>query len=248
MPSLSARLPLGRRTLLVAVGVMFAAAITLVACQGAGTPSAPSVAAAPAAPTAGASQGGELTASADSKVQVCHRPPGNPTNRQVIRVAQNALRAHLSHGDNVYGPEVCDSVDNDCDGQVDQGNVCSNCAGAGGTEVLGACWFLGANGQSCTAVCGGVGLSYDDATRAIAGSGGSGAACSAVLGAIGAPDDPARSPALNNSGVPFGCAYCCAQAEGCGNWCSANDWVRNGSPATTAEAGTDGFLRACACS
>lgn len=33
------------------------------------------------------------------KVQVCHRPPGNPSNYQTITIGAPALPAHLAHGD-----------------------------------------------------------------------------------------------------------------------------------------------------
>jgi hypothetical protein len=33
------------------------------------------------------------------KVRICHIPPGNPDNKHVISVSQNALQAHLDHGD-----------------------------------------------------------------------------------------------------------------------------------------------------
>jgi hypothetical protein len=35
----------------------------------------------------------------DAKVQVCHVPPGNPGNFHTITVGQDALQAHLDHGD-----------------------------------------------------------------------------------------------------------------------------------------------------
>jgi hypothetical protein len=44
-----------------------------------------------------------LTASAaragGAKVQVCHIPPGNPANFHTITISENALQAHLDHGD-----------------------------------------------------------------------------------------------------------------------------------------------------
>ena len=58
------------------------------------------------------------------KVQVCHFPPGNPDNFQIICISESALPAHLAHGDNLYGEEVCDGIDNDCDGEIDEGDVC----------------------------------------------------------------------------------------------------------------------------
>lgn len=37
------------------------------------------------------------------KVVICHRPPGNPENAHTISVSQNAVPAHLAHGDTL-GP------------------------------------------------------------------------------------------------------------------------------------------------
>ena len=33
------------------------------------------------------------------KVDVCHVPPGDPDNFHTITISQNALEAHLAHGD-----------------------------------------------------------------------------------------------------------------------------------------------------
>jgi hypothetical protein len=49
---------------------------------------------------------GEKKAGAE-KVEVCHIPPGNPDNAHTIVISENAVRAHLDHGD-VLGP--CDSA------------------------------------------------------------------------------------------------------------------------------------------
>jgi hypothetical protein len=65
-----------------------------------------------------------MTASS-SEMEICHRPPGNSMNSHKIWVDENALAAHLEHGDNVVEPEACDGIDNDCDGVIDNG-VCSN--------------------------------------------------------------------------------------------------------------------------
>ena len=35
------------------------------------------------------------------KVTICHIPPGNPGNAHTIRVSQNAVNAHLAHGDHL---------------------------------------------------------------------------------------------------------------------------------------------------
>jgi hypothetical protein len=57
---------------------------------------------------------------ADAKVQVCHRPPGNPNNYQTITIGESALRAHLAHGD---FPNACLS---DCDQICDDKNKCTH--------------------------------------------------------------------------------------------------------------------------
>ena len=35
----------------------------------------------------------------NGKVTICHIPPGNPDNAHTIRVSENAVDAHLAHGD-----------------------------------------------------------------------------------------------------------------------------------------------------
>jgi len=51
----------------------------------------------------GASGQGVQTSSArkqyEEKVVICHRPPGNPQNMHTISVSENAVPAHLAHGD-----------------------------------------------------------------------------------------------------------------------------------------------------
>jgi hypothetical protein len=56
-----------------------------------------------------------------AKVAVCHRPPGNPAKFKILNINESDKDDHLAHGDNVVGPEVCDGIDNDCDGEVDNG-------------------------------------------------------------------------------------------------------------------------------
>ena len=34
-----------------------------------------------------------------AKVTICHIPPGNPDNAHTISVSENAVPAHLAHGD-----------------------------------------------------------------------------------------------------------------------------------------------------
>jgi hypothetical protein len=36
---------------------------------------------------------------AQEKITICHLPPGNPENMHTITISQNALQAHLAHGD-----------------------------------------------------------------------------------------------------------------------------------------------------
>jgi hypothetical protein len=66
------------------------------------------------------------------KVLVCHRPPDNPSSFRILAVASSAVAEHLAHRDNLVAAEVCDGVDNDCDGVVD--NNLGTC-----TVGIGAC-------------------------------------------------------------------------------------------------------------
>jgi Tol biopolymer transport system component len=52
------------------------------------------------------------------KITICHIPPGNPENAQEITISENALPAHLAHGDVVGG---C-TGEEDGDGGDDGGN------------------------------------------------------------------------------------------------------------------------------
>lgn len=38
----------------------------------------------------------------NSKITICHVPPGNPGNCHEITVSMNALQPHLDHGDKLY--------------------------------------------------------------------------------------------------------------------------------------------------
>jgi hypothetical protein len=101
----SARPLSGRRTLLVAVATVLAASVTFVACQGSGTPPAPSVAAAalPVANPAAASETA-LTVSRANTALVCHL---NETGAFVpLFVNPQAVPAHLGHGDGQVGGPV----------------------------------------------------------------------------------------------------------------------------------------------
>jgi hypothetical protein len=58
-------------------------------------------------------------AAADNKVKVCHVPPGNPSNFQTITISENALQAHLSHGD------LAGECSAHCSQLCDDGNACT---------------------------------------------------------------------------------------------------------------------------
>src|SRR5204863_1205309 len=61
---------------------------------------------------------------APAKVQICHRPPGNPANYHTITIGANALSAHLAHGDL---PAPCAAQ---CEDLCDDGNACTTHTGA----------------------------------------------------------------------------------------------------------------------
>lgn len=51
-----------------------------------------------------------------AKVDVCHIPPGNPDNFHTIRISENALAAHLAHGDFASAcNDICTSLCDDED-------------------------------------------------------------------------------------------------------------------------------------
>jgi len=81
----------------------------------------------------------------EKKVQVCHRPPGNPSNVHIQTINQSALDTHLAHGDNVVlDQEVCNGVDDDCDGIIDNHLDLGTC-----TVGTGVCAQTGS--RNCTA-------------------------------------------------------------------------------------------------
>ncbi len=70
--------------------------------------------------TAGGSGGGGHGA----KVAICHIPPGNPANAHTIVVSENAVPAHLAHGDSIG---VCAGDCDECttDADCDDGAFCT---------------------------------------------------------------------------------------------------------------------------
>jgi hypothetical protein len=59
------------------------------------------------------------TVFAGAKVDVCHVPPGNPENFHTITISENALNAHLGHGD---FEGACNA---NCASLCDDGNACT---------------------------------------------------------------------------------------------------------------------------
>ena len=62
-------------------------------------------------------------ATAGKKVTLCHRPPGSPGNVQTIQVSEDAVPAHLSHGDTL-GECTPSCLDNSS--LCDDGNPCTS--------------------------------------------------------------------------------------------------------------------------
>jgi hypothetical protein len=63
-----------------------------------------------------------VAVAAPAKVEICHRPPGNPGNSHTIIVKDKALPAHLAHGDTVGACVSGCREDSECD----DGNLCTN--------------------------------------------------------------------------------------------------------------------------
>src|SRR6185295_14897439 len=55
----------------------------------------------------------------NAKVQVCHIPPGNPSNFHTITISESALSAHLGHGD------LAGACFANCDTLCSDGNACT---------------------------------------------------------------------------------------------------------------------------
>ena len=71
----------------------------------------------------------------NKKVTICHYPPGNKNNAHTITVSENALPAHLAHGDSLGEcPTGCQADESICD----DGDLCTsdNCLPNGECENL----------------------------------------------------------------------------------------------------------------
>lgn len=115
--------------------------------------------------------------------------------------------------------------------EVDPAVPGCSCLEDGGTEVNGACWFLGDDGNSCDATCGSAGRAYDDATRDLAGSGATNADCEAVQTALGV----FSGALVNFQAAGFGCGV----QPGPSSFRDTDE--------TTSDRATAGILRICAC-
>lgn len=116
----------------------------------------------------------------------------------------------------------------------DTRRVCACTSTCPGVAYAGACWFLGSEGQSCDAVCAKRGRTYDDATKAVAGSDGTDLDCKNLLDLLEAP----------GTGLEFG-SFPCDVAGGCLH--EGTDRGRCATPETTSSAAIEDGGRVCAC-
>jgi hypothetical protein len=100
-------------------------------------------------------------AAPEGKVDICHIPPDDPENVQILSISENAAQKHIDrHGDFLLGDagELCDGRDNDCDREVDEdftdlGAPCSDGVGGCLREGVYVCAPDGM-GTLCSAVAG----------------------------------------------------------------------------------------------
>ena len=83
----------------------------------------------------------EINGELDSKILICHYPPGNTDNAHEIYVSQNAETAHLAHGDEL-GECLTDS------GQTDSTGTTDSTGSSGGTGASGTTGASGATGMT----------------------------------------------------------------------------------------------------
>ncbi|MFI0415155.1 MAG: hypothetical protein ACH255_13570 [Candidatus Thiodiazotropha sp.] len=67
---------------------------------------------------------------AAGKVDICHIPPGNPSNAHTINVSKNAVPAHLAHGDKIG---ACSTSGNS--GRGNTFTICDGRSGENGSKV-----------------------------------------------------------------------------------------------------------------
>ena len=78
------------------------------------------------------------------KVTICHLPPGNPENVQLITVGEPAVAAHVEN----HGDAVCAEGNSDCCPAGRRGEVCTNLASD--ASNCGECGSACPPGDVCT--------------------------------------------------------------------------------------------------